>query len=78
MHLPGPVLASVVVPDVVLDGSDAFLLGGLELVSDGDQAAAHVSLHLQHDHGERGLTDLLQLGQATSAEHDLQAAGSGD
>ena len=70
-HSPGPVLAFVVVSDVVLDGGDALLLGGLGLEGDGDQAASDMSLHLVDDDGKSALTDLLKLGQTTSAEHDL-------
>jgi len=74
--VPGPVLAFVVVSDVVLDGGDALLLGGLGLEGDGDQAASDMSLHLVDDDGKSALTDLLKLGQTTSAEHDLGVSGS--
>merc|ERR1712002_669543 len=74
--VPGPVLAFVVVSDVVLDGGNALLLGGLGLEGDGDQAASDMSLHLVDDDGESSLTDLLKLGQTTSAEHDLGVSGS--
>merc|ERR1712168_766295 len=74
--VPGPVLAFVVVSDVVLDGGNALLLGGLGLEGDGDQAASDMSLHLVDDDGESTLTDLLKLGQTTSAEHDLGVSGS--
>ena len=47
------------------------LLGSLVLVGDCDEALADVGLHLEDDHGKRFLTNLLQFGETTGAEHHL-------
>ena len=36
-----------------------------------DENASGLALHLDDDLGESSLTDLLELGQHTGAEHDL-------
>merc|ERR1711962_1546979 len=69
--VPDPVSAVVVETDVPLDGGDTLLLGDLALVGDVDENAASLALHLHEDLGESALTDLLQGGQHTGAEHDL-------
>merc|ERR1719391_960587 len=74
--VPGPVSASVVETDVPLDGGDALLLGNLALVGDVDENAASLALHLDEDLGESTLTDLLESGQHTGAEHDLGLAAT--
>merc|ERR1719300_1409422 len=74
--VPGPVSASVVETDVPLDGGDALLLGDLALVGDVDENAASLALHLDEDLGESTLTDLLESGQHTGAEHDLGLAAT--
>ena len=64
--------AVVVETDVPLDSGDTLLLGDLALVGDVDEDAASLALHLHEDLGESALTDLLEGGQHTGAEHDLE------
>lgn len=51
---------------------DDLLLSPLDVVGDVDEDAASLALHLDDDLGQGTLTNLLQLGQHTGAEHDLQ------
>jgi len=74
--VPHPVSAVVVETDVPLDGGDALLFGDLALVGDVDEDASGLALHLDDDLGESSLTDLLELGQHTGAEHDLGPAAT--
>merc|ERR1711970_1189681 len=69
--VPGPVSTSVVETNVPLDRGDALLLGNLALVSDMDKHTTSLALHLHEDLGQSSLTDLLEGGQHTGAEHDL-------
>merc|ERR1712168_1752868 len=72
--VPGPVSASVVETNVPLDRGDTLLLGNLALVSDMDEHAASLALHLHEDLGQSPFTNLLQGGQHTGTEHDLSFA----
>merc|ERR1712042_58272 len=58
--------------DLELEGDTGLLQKvGLALVGDVDKDAASLALHLHKDLGESALTDLLEGGQHTGAEHDL-------
>ena len=67
--------AIIVETDVPLDGGDTLLLGDLALVGDVDKDSASLALHLDDDLGQSSLTNLLEGGQHTSAEHDLKGRG---
>merc|ERR1719295_2044014 len=73
---PGPVLETKVLLDVSLDDFEGNLFLSLDGVSRGDEDAACLALHLDDDLGQRSFTDLLELGQHTSAEHDLGLAAT--
>merc|ERR1712168_894867 len=72
--VPGPVSTSVVEPNVPLDRGDTLFLGNLALISDVDEHAASLALHLHKDLGQSSLTNLLKGRQHTGAEHDLSFA----
>ena len=59
-----------VIPSVCIH--DNLLLLSLDVVGDVDEDASGLALHLDDDLGQRSFTDLLELGQHTSAEHDLE------
>ena len=48
------------------------LLLSLDVIGDVDKDASGLALHLDDDLGQSTLTDLLELGQHTGAEHDLK------
>merc|ERR1719427_440197 len=75
--IPGPSAHVVVDLDVSLNGGEKVLLH-LEVVVLGElhEDDSGGTLHLQDDLGQSTLTDLLQLGQTTSAEHDLGVSAS--
>ena len=51
------------------------LLLSLDVIGDVDKDASGLALHLDDDLGQSTLTDLLEFGQTTSAEHDLRIYG---
>merc|ERR1719447_2207878 len=73
---PRPVLETEVLLDVPLDNLESNLLLALDVIGDVDEDAASLALHLDDDLGQSALSDLLKLGQHTSAEHDLGLAAT--
>merc|ERR1719334_2266428 len=73
---PGPVLETKVLLDVSLDDFEGNLLLSLDVIGNVDKDASGLALHLDDDLGQRSFTDLLELGQHTSAEHDLGLAAT--
>ena len=59
--LPRPVFASVVVPDVLLNGGDGLFFCFLVRVSLLDKDASSGALHLKNDDRKRLLADLLEV-----------------
>ena len=55
----------------MLDGVETLLLELLAIIDGLDEESSGVALHLNDDLRQGQLTDILQLGQLTSAEHNL-------